>query len=290
MRVLITGGSGHVGRHIIPILAERHECIVYDLVPPPLSVKFLRGNILDAAAVHWAMQGVDAVVHLAAFPFPGQISDDELMNINVMGTQRVVEAAALASPRKLIMASSEATFGVIFSDGHIHPEYVPLDENHPTRPRDAYGLSKLLGEEICRRYTRSHGLTTICLRYCWVWAEQHYRQVREFQADPGRYAGPMWCYIDVRDLGRAILAALEADMEGHETFVLSARRNFAGQPTVELMRRYHGDVKVRRPEVYEELPDASALDWSKAQRMLGWQPVHDWEEELRKLEEGAEQQ
>ncbi|MCX7598349.1 MAG: hypothetical protein N2512_05715, partial [Armatimonadetes bacterium] len=67
----------------------------------------------------------------------------------------------------------------------------------------------------------------------------------------------------------------------HETFLLSARRNFVGQPTFDLVREFWGpDVELRCPALYEETPDASAFDWSRARRVLGWEPAHDWAEEL----------
>lgn len=284
MKVLLTGGAGNVGRRILPALCAQFEVTVYDLVAPSqdCGAGYVAGDILDSASLHWAMQGKDAVVHLAAIPAPGRVSDDRLMQVNVMGTQRVVEAAALGGVERVVMASTDSVFGMVFSGGEIPPAYVPIDEAHPTRPRDAYGVSKLVGEEICRRYTRRYGLKTICLRYPWVFWDDHYGKVAQWQRQELRTFRPqMWGYIDVRDVGRAIEQALRAGVEGHETLVLSARRNFAARPTLELVRQYYGDVPVRDPQRFEELPDASAFDYSRASQVIGWKPMYDWEDEAR---------
>jgi len=287
MNLLVTGCSGNVGRGLLPVLTAEFPVTVYDLVPPPAeaAVRYIHGDILDSASLHWAMQDCDAVVHLAAVPAPGRIPDDRLMEVNVLGTQRVVEAASMGRPTHLIMASSDSVGGMVFSGGRIPPAYVPIDENHPTRPPDAYGLSKLLGEEICRRYTRQSGLVTVCLRYCWVFWQDHYPHVREWQAgDPRTFRPQMWGYIDARDIGRASVAVLKSDLSGHETLVLSARRNFLGRPTLDLVRECYGpEVVVRKPERFQELSDASAFDYSRASELLGWEPIHDWEDEVGHL-------
>jgi len=283
MRVLVTGGAGNVGRRISSLLAAHFEVTVYDLAAPPpeIPVRFLRGDILDSASLHWAMREQEAVVHLAAVPVPGRLSDDAVMQVNVLGTQRVAEAAAFGSPRRLVMASSDSVYGIVFGQGGVRPAYVPVDEQHPVRPADAYGLSKHLGEEICRRYARSHGLETVCLRYCWVFWEETYAALPAWRHQPGAFRQQMWGYIDVKDVGRAIVAALQAPEIEHETLVLSARRNFVGRPTIELVREFWGpDVEIRRHDLYENMPDASAFDWSRAQRLLGWEPMYDWDSEV----------
>ncbi|MCD6352314.1 MAG: NAD(P)-dependent oxidoreductase [Armatimonadetes bacterium] len=287
MHLLVTGGSGKVGRRLLPLLAAEHDLTVFDLVLPPtdVPVRFRQGDLLDSAALLWALRDCDAVLHLAAIPAPGGVSDDRLMQINVLGTQRLVEAAALSRPAMVIMASSDSVSGMVFSGGEIAPAYVPIDEDHPVRPRDAYGLSKFLGEEICRRYTRATDLITVCLRYCWVFWEEHYEQLPAWQAgDPHVFRGQMWGYIDVRDIGRAVLAVLSSELSGHHTFVLRARRNFMNRPTLDLVRDHYGpQVHARRTEPYDELPDASAFDYSRLSNFTGWEPVHDWQEEVGKL-------
>ena len=280
MRVLVTGGSGKVGRRVLPALQAEFDVTVLDLEPPPLRVRFLRGDIFDPAAVHFAMRECDAVLHLAAIPAPDGVPDDTLFQVNVTGTYRVCEAAALGPPKRLVFASSESTYGMAFGSGIIGPQYLPIDESHPLRPRDVYGLSKILGEEICRRFTRRYGLETICLRYPWVFWDEHYSQLREWQTRPGDFRTTMWSYVDVRDLARAYIAALKTPDIEHETVLVAARRNYMGRPTLELVREFYGDVEVRDEEYFADLPDRCPFRCDKAREVLGWEPQHDWQDEV----------
>ena len=279
MRVLVTGGSGYVGRAVVARLCERHEVIVFDRVRPEAEVAFVPGDILDLPRLTSAFAGVDAVVHLAAIPAPGRDPDDRLMEVNVMGTERVVAAAAACGVRRVVTASSDATLGFVFGEGKIVPEYLPCDEQHPLRPADAYGLSKLVGEEICRRYTRRTGLETVCLRYCWVWSDDHYRSLADLQRDPRAFVGQLWGYVDVRDVAQAVEKSLVAPGIAHETLFISARRTFIPRPSVELIHQYlPTSVRLARPEYFATEPNRCLHDYTRATQVIGFAPEHDWEE------------
>jgi len=285
VRILVTGGSGYVGRTVVERLVRRHEVRVFDRVAPQRDdVEFAEGSILSSADCARACAGCEGVVHLAAIPAPGRNSDDELMEVNVMGTQRVVAAAAEVGVRRVVAASSDSTLGFVFGEGQIVPEYLPADEAHPLRPRDAYGLSKLLGEEILRRYTRLTGLETVALRYCWVWNDDLYRNIHEFADHPERFVGQLWGYVDVRDVAQAVERALVADGIKHETLFISARRTFIPIPTVELVRRFLPPaVEVRDPGYFEAEPYGCCHRYDRARRVIGYEPEFDWEARAREL-------
>ncbi len=282
MRVVITGGAGYVGRTVVERLSEQHDVIVYDRAEPEADVAFTQGDILDLDRLQRAFSGAHGVVHLAAIPAPGRDPDDRLMEINVMGTERVVAAAAHCGLRRVVTASSDSTLGFVFGEGKIVPEYLPCDEAHPARPADSYGLSKLIGEEICRRYTRAEGIETVCLRYCWVWNDDHYASIDEFQAHPERFVGQLWGYVDVRDVAQAVEKALLAPEITHETLFVSAARTFMPQPTLDLVREYlPPSVEVRRPDYFEAEPNRCLHDCTRASRAIGFAPEHDWEDCVR---------
>lgn len=279
MRIVVTGGSGYVGCATVARLSRRHDVSVYDLAGPEVDVGFTHGDVLDLAAVEPALDGAEAVVHLAAIPAPGRDPDDRIMEVNVMGTERVVAAAAHCGVRRLVMASSDSTLGFVFGEGRVVPEYLPCDEGHPLRPTDAYGLSKLIGEEICRRHTRAKGLETVCLRYCWVWSDDHYANLAEFQAHPERFVGQLWGYVDVRDVAQAIERALLAPDITHETLFISARRTFIPRPSPELVREYlPATVRIAKPEYFGAEPNRCLHDYSRAAAVIGYEPECDWEE------------
>jgi nucleoside-diphosphate-sugar epimerase len=180
--------------------------------------------------------------------------------------------------KRLVAASSDSTLGFVFGEGQIVPEYLPIDEQHPLRPRDAYGLSKLIDEEICRRYTRTTGIETVCLRYCWVWSEREYAAIESLQAQPQTFVGQLWGYVDVRDVAQAIERSLIASGIVHETLFISGRRTFMREPTLELVRSYLPEsVELRGPEYFAEEPNRCLHDYARATRVIGYEPAYDWE-------------
>ena len=279
MRVIVTGGSGNVGRSVVGRLVDDgHEVTVYDRQAPAADVPHAIGDILDLPALTKAFDGAEAVVHLAAVPALGRAPDDELMETNVMGTERVAAAAVANGVRRLVAASSDSTLGFVFGEGRIVPDYLPCDEAHPARPLDAYGLSKVIDEEICRRYTRAAGIETVCLRYCWVWGAAEYAAVESFQAQPGNFIGQLWGYVDARDVAQAVAKSLTATGIEHETLFISAKRTFMRRPTLELVREYlPPGTEVRRPERFSAEPNLCLLDCARAERVIGYRPEYDWE-------------
>jgi len=281
MRIVVTGGSGFVGSVVCQRLCLSHDVLVFDTRPPGFpGVSFMRGDILNCADLFHAMRGADAVVHLAAIPHPMTDSADAVMQTNVMGTQRVVEAAALGGPTRLVMASSDSTFGFVFGGGAIRPRYVPVDEAHPCEPRDPYGLSKLVGEEICRRHTRDTGLETVCLRYCWVWNEALYARLGEVCAQPEHFVGQLWGYVDARDVAQAVEKSLLAEGVRHETVCIGAARTFQREPSLDLVRRFLGeDVEVRDAHSFAAEPQRALISSSRAAERIGFAPEYDcWQE------------
>lgn len=273
-RVVVTGGSGNVGRTVVQRLRERYDVTVFDTQPAEAGVPWTRGDILSAADLQFALRGADAVVHLAAIPHPMIDSPDRVMEVNVLGTQRVAEAAALAGARRLVMASSESTFGFVFGEGDIRPEYVPVDEAHPTQPRDPYALSKLLGEQICRQHTRRYGMATVCLRYCWVWWEREYEGVGP-SPDPANFTGQLWQCVDARDVAQAVEKSLVAPGIEHETLLITADRTFIDRPTLELLEEFYPGTRVTDEGYFAAEPRRSPYNCRRAKEVLGFAPEHD---------------
>ena len=154
MRIFFTGGSGKAGRHVAPYLAEQgHHVTNADLVPlEHPAVADLRVDLTDAGEAYSALAGLarmeelelsqkpayDAVVHFAAVPAILLTSDARTYATNVLSTYNVLEAATRLAVRKIVFASSETTYGICFAQGERRPLYVPVDEDHPTVPEDAY--------------------------------------------------------------------------------------------------------------------------------------------------------
>lgn len=170
MKVLVTGGAGFIGSHVIDrLLYEGFEVVVLDnffsgkrenLTPflGKSNFRLVEGDIRDKAKVKNALNGVHVVFHLASIVSVDlSLRDPILVNdVNVYGTLNVLEGSLKANVEKFIYASSCAVYG--------EPLYLPIDEEHPTRPVSPYGVSKLAAEHYCRVFYKNYGLQTISLR------------------------------------------------------------------------------------------------------------------------------
>ena len=170
MRILVTGGMGHVGRPMVQWLLEKgHEVRVLDLgcATPIEGAECREGSITNFGELHEHMAGMEGVIHLAAYGHPSMASETELFHLNVDGTFNIFRAAADAGITRVVCASSinalGFNFGITFPDGQLR--YFPIDEDHPLHTTDPYSFSKQMIEEIGRYFWRREGITSLFLRF-----------------------------------------------------------------------------------------------------------------------------
>ena len=165
-KILVTGGAGFIGSHIVEHYQGRAEIVVLDNLRSGFSANlssldhhFIEGSITDRSAVIAAMRGVDCVFHLAAMiSVPeSMLSPRECVEINVQGLLNVLEAAHEADVKKVVLASSAAVYGS-------NPT-VPKTEEMLPEPRSPYAVTKLDGEYYLEMYRREHALDTASLRF-----------------------------------------------------------------------------------------------------------------------------
>jgi nucleoside-diphosphate-sugar epimerase len=277
MNVLVTGGSGNIGSVVVGGLeAAGHAVRIFDLkAPRARSTDFVQGSVTAPKAVEDAATGMDAIVHLAAIPaFRPEIAPVDFMHVNVTGTFNVLEAAGKHDVAKVVFASSDSALGFVFGARLFSPEYFPIDEFHPLRPQDPYGLSKLLGEELCRSASRKQGTHAICLRFCWVWFDDTYSQrAAILGGDPKALAKTMWGHVSVHDAAQACRLAVEASSRPgeHEVFFITADDTYADRPSLELIRAHYPEVR-SVSNVYLEEAYKGLFDISQARKRLGYAP------------------
>lgn len=165
-RCVVTGGAGFIGSHIAQGLLEHGaEVAVLDDLSSghaenvPAGARFVRGSILEEGALRKAMEGAEVVFHEAAMvSVPQSVDEPErCLMVNVVGTQRVLEAARAAGARRLIFAASSAAYG--------DQPTLPSREDDPVAPASPYAMSKLAGEQLLAVWARVHGLEALSLRY-----------------------------------------------------------------------------------------------------------------------------
>ncbi len=294
MRILFTGGSGKAGRHAIAyLLSKGHKVLNLDLAPLDMDgVPTRLADITDAGQVHDAMQSYadlgelepgaglprfDAVVHFAAVPRILIRTDNECFRINTLGTYNVIDAALKAGVRKVIFASSETTYGVCFADGERKPDYLPLDEDHPTVPEDSYAMSKVCNEVTARSFQARSGADIYGLRINNVIEPHEYeRDFPAYMDDPALRRRNFFAYIDARDLGQMVERCLQTDGLGYQVFNVSNDDHSVKLSTQELIDRFYDGVEIRREMGGRETFYSNA----KAKAMLGFQPAHSWRDHL----------
>lgn len=290
MRILFTGGAGKAGRHAVAYLLERgHRVLNVDKVPLDIpGVDNRIADITDAGHMHDVMQsysgmdelrpgtGVpafDAVVHFAAIPRILVTGDNECFRTNVMGTYNVIDAALKAGVRKIVFASSETTYGVCFWDGEKKPDYLPIDEEHPTLPQDSYAMSKVVNEATARGFQARSGADIYGLRINNVIEPHEYRQnFPDYIADPSMRLRNFFAYIDARDLGQMVDCCLRTDGLGYEVFNVSNDDHSVAATTPELLDQYYDGVPVKK----DIGPDETLYSNGKAKRLVGFAPEHHW--------------
>lgn len=174
MRVLITGGAGHVGKPICEqFVRNGWDVHVIDTAPDPRidGASYAHCDIRDFAALSRQVEACDAIAHLAAIPSTMTHPDAALFSINVAGTYNVFEAAERAGVKRIAQASSINAFGGYWGCDDRQYDYFPLDEDHPLHTTDAYSFSKQLVEEIAAYYQRRSGIDSVSFRLPAVWSD-----------------------------------------------------------------------------------------------------------------------
>lgn len=294
MRILFTGGSGKAGRHVVPYLLDRgHRVVNLDLVPlDDPRVDNLTADITDSGQMFNALTsyagfdelepgtGVprfDAVVHFAAIPRILLRPDNETFRVNAVGTYNVIEAAVKLGIHKVVFASSETTYGICFADGERKPDYLPVDEAHPTLPEDSYAMSKVVNEATARSFQQRSGFDIYGLRINNVIEPHEYaRDFPGYLEHPERRRRNMFAYIDARDLGQIVDRCLATDGLGFEIFNAANDDHSVNLTTRELIARFYDGVPVAREMGEYE----SFYSNAKARRMLGFSQAHDWRQHI----------
>lgn len=274
-RVLVTGGSGGIGTFLLEELRGAYAAIVFDRRPPAgPAAGFVAGDVLDLTALTEAARGAEAVIHLAAIPNPFNDPPERIFAVNVEGTFHACEAALQASVRRVVLAGSDSATGLAIKTAPAAPAYLPVDEAHPRTPSEAYGLSKLVVEEIGRTYAR-RGLEVVVLCPVFVVLPGKEGQLAERGAE--RVSRNLWAYVEPADVAQAFRLALALPRVDYEAFLIGAADTLSPIPSLELARGAFGALpEVRRPEWFAANPHASLYDIRKAMRVLGYRPRSDW--------------
>jgi nucleoside-diphosphate-sugar epimerase len=302
LRVLVTGGAGFIGSHVVDdLVREGYKVRVYDNFSSGLEdnlrgvrndVEVVKGDILDEEALARAMRGIDVVSHQAAQLEITLCVDDPVADLqcNTVGTLNVLKAAVKQGVQKIINASSACVYG--------QAQFVPEAEaTHPTNPNWAYGVSKLAAEKYCQVFSSMHNVPIVSFRYSIVYGPREwYGRVltlflkRVLEGNPPVIFGSgsqIRDFIYVGDVVRANRCALEKQLDGSHSFNVSTgigtsvatlaekTAKLAAKPLTPICEDVAvggmSSVVVGRVRLPAEL-ERMVLDNQLAKSLLGWKP------------------
>ncbi|MDD3818374.1 MAG: NAD(P)-dependent oxidoreductase [Bacteroidales bacterium] len=312
--VLITGGSGRIGKFIVNNLKDYYKVVVYDTKKPKQSdVDFIEGDLRDLDKFRQVTKNIDNIIHLAAY-FTDRVmpSYSEGWDVNSTGTFNVFESAVRNNVKKVVYASSICATGIatwVTSDHGL--EYFPVDEKHHCRPENLYGVTKLLAEKLAWMYAIRSETIFIGFRIATVYFksmedgidESTSSIVNKFIKDPTiflnleplpdekrstyKIADPRsaekdltWQYIDARDLAQAFKLALLKNNIKYEIYNIGAADTPTSWESLKLAKYFYPEVPILDPSSFLIDKKKPLWDIKKAQQELDYKPQHSWKEYL----------
>jgi len=305
MEILITGGAGFIGSHLAEMLAKKNEVVVLDNIDSYYDARIKEGNIkiVESKGAKFIIgditnydfiekiikeNSIKIIFHEAARPgVRYSIKDPFLPNkVNVIGTLNILKASLDSDVKKVINASSSSVYGKV--------EYLPFDENHPTRPISPYAVSKLAAEHYCRVFHEVYGLKTISLRYFTVYGPR----MRPDLAIPiftksilnnelpiifgnGEQTRDFTYIDDIIDANLKVLKMNRAD--GEVLNIGSGRRVTINYMIDTLKNLLNSDIKSKYVDSVSGDARDTLANIDKAKKLIGYEPKTSLEEGLRKF-------
>ena len=281
-RIVVTGGSGRVGRYVLAELASNFEVVNADLAPASngpnggvaADVEYIATDVMDLEAVRSALKGADAVIHLAAIDYDWNASPEKYIRVNTLGTWNVLQAAQEHGLEKVVLCSSISACGLSEMRPDWAPQYLQVDEEHEIRPVQAYSLSKQIMENMGQAVSRGSDVSVICIRPMAVVLEESLDEFIQFIDNPDLQW--LFYYIEAADLARAFRAAVEVEEIKFGTFFISADDTCHPEPTLEWFRRmFHGEAVESDSSrgVFDINARASIFSSNAAKEQLRWEPT-----------------
>ncbi len=296
MRVLVTGGAGFIGSHVVDaLIADGHDVAILDDMSSGneqnlrKDVAFHKVSLTDSALESVLQDGkFDAICHLAAKTNMRESLTDPMadIDVNIRGLVALLELCAKKYPVKQFVFS--CTGGALYGD----PEYVPVDEVHPTRPTSPYGISKLAGEKYLYYYNVVHGLPSVSLRYSNVYGPRNERKthngavtvfiqkvLRGETISINGSGEQTRDFVFVEDVARANALAIAHQGTDSLACNISGGSETSVNQMISLIEKHTGKKAVveHGPEIKGEIM-RSFMSNEKSKRELGWSPSISVEE------------
>ncbi|NLE45415.1 MAG: NAD(P)-dependent oxidoreductase [Chloroflexi bacterium] len=297
---LVTGATGYVGEEVFRRLrAEGGKVTALGRTRPKTDGPFIEADLTDCVGLHRALAGrtFDCVIHLASLP--GDTGNPtQMVQVNINGCQNILEYARQADVKRFVLASSISAYEWYPATRFSSPDYLPVDEEHPCRPRDIYSTSKRVQEMLAMTYYHQYGLPTTALRLTAVvgprgrgggrgwgqFAEQlaggQRVQVPHFTADE------LCHYVDIRDVARMCIIASEHPRAPGQIFNCCGPEPTRGSELRDIIQRLAPGIEVDFGFPWSMAQGGElAFDMKKARDILGFWPEYRMEDSIRSIQE-----
>jgi nucleoside-diphosphate-sugar epimerase len=292
MKVLITGASSKLGKFVIRELRAQHDLVLMSRQAPDQEfsdLPWIQGELTLLSDCQGAVQGVEAIQHLAAQPWPVDhpalreqaaqqgLPVETTFKTNMLGTYNLMQAAVEAGVRLVVMSGSNCALGHGYriSQTPFPLQTLPIDETHPCYPEDSYSFSKLAGEMLLASYTRAYGIRTYITRPSGICPPERRQQMAQ-NARPAQGWNPwLWCWVGSEDVASAHRLIMEAaeQLPPHDVYYLNADDTTALESSLELVERFNPTFT---PLAEQLEGHQSFFSNQKLREAVGWQHRTSW--------------
>lgn len=277
--VLVTGACGRLGRVVVDDLVSHGvEVVAVDREPSGTLSSAARSHQLDghdSEGLIDVMRGCVGLVHLAAIPHPVPDHDVEVFTNNTQATFVALHAAVAVGVTRAVIASSVSGYGMAWSPDPTRFDYVPVDESHPMRNADPYGLSKEVDERTALMIYRRTGMSIAALRFHWIASAGEISSAVADSPEIAERLRGLWGYVEIGDAARACrlaLAAAEREPYGFQPLNVTAADLLSWAPLADLLAEHAPDIEIRSPLG----PTTGGFALDRARDVIGWEPEHVW--------------
>ena len=278
-RILLTGSLGHLGVGVAhDLVGAGHDLTCVDRLASDGNARgaFVRDALSDVGRLAGLLRGLDAVVHCAAIATLHAAPEETVFATNVTTTANMLLAAERAGIRRFVYASSQSALGFAYAPQIVPPDRLPVDEMHPCRPVEGYGLSKHMGEQFCEMISARSSMTTVALRFPVIWSHERFEaHTRKRLEDPVQAAKSQWAYVDLRDAAAACRLAIEAPLSTRfRVYHVGAPQPFALDAAERTLAETYGPG-IPRADGWR--PDGAVFGVDRVERELGFRAAWLWD-------------
>lgn len=301
MKALVVGGVGFVGVEITRQLLERgDEVCIFDFVEPAdKSIDYVQGDLTDAETINKALAGrqFDAIFHVASLP--GDTGNPhQMMGVNALGLLNMLEWARANPVKRYVVTSSISAYEWYPATKFTAPAYMPVDEEHPCRPKDMYSTSKRIQELLAMTYYHQYQVPTTVVRLTAVvgpggkgggrgWREIAENLHKGEKVQIPHFSPEELChYVDIRDVARQQIAQAEHPKAVGEIFNCCATEPTRGTEFIEIVKKMYPGIEVDCGFAWSMAQGGEvSFDMKKAKKLLGYEPKYTLADAMQSIKD-----